>query len=84
MFRKVLVLIVLALATGAFAQEKESGIRYRKSKDIDFEALLIEGENKKADIAVVTGNLGEDDLGLLKLREDFKDFIANDAGEEVK
>ncbi|MFT6630176.1 MAG: hypothetical protein ACJAS4_000110 [Bacteriovoracaceae bacterium] len=59
-------------------------VRYKSGKRIDFESLLIEGEKKKADYSVVTGNIGEEDLGLLKLRDNFTDFMANDAKEEVQ
>jgi hypothetical protein len=44
---------------------------------------LIEGENKKPELSVVTGNLGERDLGLIKTRENFLDYMINDAGEEL-
>ncbi len=84
MKKALLVLMVLMISLSSFSQEEKKAIRYRKSGKIDFEALLIEGENKKAEVAVVTGNNGDKDLGLLKLREDFNDFMANDAGEEVK
>ncbi len=59
-------------------------VRYKSGKRIDFESLLIEGEKKKADYSVVTGNLGETDFGLLKLRENFHDFMANDISEDIK
>ncbi len=80
----ILVLLFSVFLLGAIADETKGAIRYRKSGKIDFEALLIEGENKKAEVSVVTGNNGAKDLGLLKLREDFNDFMANDAGEEIK
>ena len=70
--------------TNVLAQKSSKGVKYKKNKRIDFESLLIEGESKKPELSVVTGNLGEKDLGLLKLREDFKDMIANDAGEEIQ
>jgi hypothetical protein len=59
-------------------------VRYKSGKRIDFESLLIEGEKKKADYSVVTGNIGEEDLGLLKLRDNFTDQMANDAKEEIQ
>ena len=68
----------------AYAKDKKDGVRYEKRKKIDFESLLIEGENKRPELSVVTGNLGEDDLGLLKLRENFHDMMADDAGEEIQ
>ena len=62
----------------------KKNIHYKKGKRIDFESLLVEGENKKPEMSVVTGNIGKKDLGLLKLRTDFNDFMANDAGENIQ
>ena len=58
--------------------------KYREGKKIDFESLLIEGEKKKPDYSVVTGNMGEKDLGLLKYRENFIDTLSVDASLEVE
>lgn len=71
--------------TTSFAEENSAvKAKYSQGKKIDFEALLVEGENKNAELSVVTGNLGDKDLGLLRLREDFRDSIIDDAGEEIK
>ena len=59
-------------------------VRYSKSKKLDFESLLIEGQLKRPEISVVTGNSGGDDSGLLRLREDFSDQMAMEAGEEIR
>jgi hypothetical protein len=80
---KVLVSVLMLISLTALA-EVEKRPRYKSGKRIDFESLLIEGEKKKADYAVVTGNLGEDDFGLLKFREDFLDLMANDTQEEIE
>lgn len=81
---KLLIAVtILAVGLGASAAETKN-VKYREGKKIDFETLLIEGEGKKPELSVVTGNGGEKDLGLLKLRENFTDFIADDAGEEIK
>ncbi len=66
------------------ADQKTKNVRYKSGKHIDFQSLLIEGEKKKADYSVVTGNLGETDFGLLKLRENFHDFMALDHKEAIK
>lgn len=58
-------------------------IRYRKSKEINFEKLLIEGELKRKQISVVTGNAPDGTDGLLRLRENFLDRVAIDSGEEI-
>lgn len=81
---------LLALMISAFmfqnlwADTKVSKPRYKSGGRIDFESLLIEGEKRKADYSVVTGNLGEEDFGLIKLREDFLDLMALDSQEEVQ
>lgn len=80
---KVLTSFLLLLSISASA-EVEKRPRYKSGKRIDFESLLIEGEKKKADYAVVTGNLGEEDFGLLRFREDFLDLMANDTQEEIE
>ena len=82
--RTILALFMLISISAFSADEKASKTRYREGKKIDFESLLIEGQKKKADYSVVTGNLGESDFGLLKLREDFTDTMADDMGEEVQ
>jgi hypothetical protein len=74
---------IIAFIT-SFNVMSETKVKYKKSKKIDFESLLIEGENKKPDMSIVTGNIGEKDLGLLKLRENFVDYMSNDAGEIVR
>ena len=79
------IIACLTLLTAfAIKAEEAKKPRYREGKKIDFESLLIEGQKKKADYSVVTGNLGENDFGLLKLREDFTDTMADDIGEEVQ
>ena len=79
------VILIVTLLLFAFAV-KASGdkIKYRQGKKLDFEALLIEGENKRPEFSVVTGNEGEKDLGLLRLRENFNDLMAQDAGETIQ
>jgi hypothetical protein len=78
-----LILVLITFSVGTMAEVVKMP-RYKSGKRIDFESLLIEGEKKKADYAVVTGNLGEDDFGLLKFRENFLDLIAQDTQEEVE
>ncbi len=78
---KFILLMFIFGVSSLIAKEKP---KYREGKKIDFESLLIEGQKKKPDYAVVTGNLGEKDLGLLKLRPDFIDKMSDDIGEEVQ
>jgi hypothetical protein len=84
------IVFVGILASGAtFAEESasenvpEKGVRYKKGKDINFEELVIQGQLKRPEISVVTGNVNEGDDGLLRLRENFMDRIAEDVGEEI-
>lgn len=70
--------------TSVFAEEKSKKVKYKSQGRIDFESLLIEGERKKPEMAVVTGNIGEKDSGLLKFRKDFLDVMAQDFGESVE
>lgn len=80
MSRLLITLLLISSSLCVYSADKP---KYREGKRIDFEALLIEGELKKPVYSVVTGNLGEKDLGLLKLRPDFLDTMANTIGEEV-
>ncbi len=86
MFKNLVLLVSFMLLFSVIQAEKVNtkNVRYKNGKKIDFESLLVEGENKTPDFAVVTGNLNQQDLGLLKLREDFVDYMADDAGEEIK
>lgn len=83
MTKGLAILVISLFITSTYAQEGKKP-RYKKGKRIDFESLLIEGEKKKAQYSVVTGNLGEEDFGLLKLRDHFLDFIADDAKEAIE
>jgi len=63
---------------------KGKNVRYKSQGRVDFESLLIEGERKKPEMSVVTGNIGEKDSGLLKFRKDFLDVMADDFGEKIQ
>lgn len=86
MRKRLVPLFLFCLSSTVFAQNEKKGkkINYRASKRLDFQSLLIEGEKKKAQFSVVTGNLGETDFGLLRLRENFHDFMQDDIREEVQ
>lgn len=77
---------MLLLTGAAFAKDSKSkkGVKYKKSGKIDFESLLIQGEKKRAEILVVTGDANDDLGGLLRLRENFQDHQADDFGEEIR
>lgn len=63
---------------------KAANVKYKESGRIDFESLLIEGERKKPELSVVTGNIGEKDSGLMVYRSNFSDMMANDFGEVIE
>ncbi len=62
------------------ANAAEPKVQYREGKAVDFEQLLIQGELKRPEISVVTGDHEQSLDGLLRLRENFIDRIAQDAG----
>lgn len=70
-------------AAGA-SEAKQPHVRYRKAKDVNFEELLIQGQMKRGEISVVTGDAQDGTDGLLRLRENFLDRVAVDAGEDVQ
>lgn len=76
--------ILLACLAFADEQKDESKIKYKAGKEIDFEQLLIQGQLKRPEIAVVTGNADQGVDGLLRLREDFLDHISVAQGQELK
>lgn len=76
---KIVFIVLILLSFSSWSQEENKNL-----KDIQFESLLIQGEIKRPDIAIVTGDAGDNMDGLLRLREDFTDLMAQDAGEEIK
>ena len=58
-------------------------IKYKAGKDVNFEELLIQGQLKRPELSVVTGNTQPGSDGLLRLRENFIDRITTDVGEEL-
>lgn len=82
------ILVCLFVCFSSYSAEvkkdRKSKVKFKASSRIDFESLLIEGERKKPEMAVVTGNIGEKDSGLLKFRKDFTDVMADDLGESIE
>ena len=76
---KWISLVALLFSMPVSAQEEG-----RDLKNIQFESLLIQGQVQRPDISIVTGDGGSDLDGLLRLRNDFIDLMAMDAGEEIK
>ena len=75
---KWMSLLALCTCLSAFADDGKD------LKNIQFESLLIQGQVQRPDISIVTGDAGNDLDGLLRLRNDFVDLMAMDAGEEIK
>ena len=59
-------------------------VKYRSGKELRFDELLIQGQMKRAEMSVVTGDPSELSDGLLRLRDNFLDHAAVDLGEEVQ
>lgn len=85
---KWVLILSLGLGVSVWAVEEPTApkpnVRYRKAKDVNFEQLLVSGQLRNKEIAVVTGDAQDGTDGLLRLRENFLDRVAADAGEEVK
>jgi hypothetical protein len=84
---RAVLLILFSLAIPGFAAEAPSAqpnVKYRKGKDVNFEELLIQGQLRRGEIAVVTGDVQDGSDGLLRLRENFLDRVTSDAGEEIR
>lgn len=79
----ILGLVFIGLRAFAIEAETTSKVHYKAGKDVNFEELLIQGQLKRPEVSVVTGNVHEGDDGLLRLRENFLDRVATDAGEEA-
>ena len=75
-----------SVASAATASTPETGdsthIHYKSGKAVNFEELLIQGQLKRPEVSVVTGNVQEGADGLLRLRQNFLDRVSADAGEE--
>lgn len=83
-FAILLFLLVTPFSFAIKAEENNNNVKYKEAGRIDFESLLIEGERKKPELTVVTGNVGEKDGGLVIQRENFEDMMANDFGENIE
>jgi len=71
-------------AAPAAAGTPPAKVKYKAGKDVNFEELLIQGDLKRPELSIVTGNTQQGTDGLLRLRENFTDRITMDAGEELQ
>ena len=58
--------------------------KFRAPGSMSFDQQLVEGQIYRPDLSVVTGDRMEDSDGLLRLRQDFGDHAADEAGEVIK
>lgn len=78
---KFFLVVSMMLASGlAFTADTDG----KDVRQIQFESLLIQGQVQRPDISIVTGDAGGDLDGLLRLRQDFTDLMAADAGEAIQ
>lgn len=89
------LIVIVSLTTKAFAEEAATTVtetstktpaakvKYKASGAVNFEELLIQGELKRPEVSIITGNVQQGTDGLLRLRENFTDRITMDAGEEL-
>jgi hypothetical protein len=88
---KILIFILFTIgftqstsgATDSVPAAGEAKVRYKAGNDLNFEQLVIEGQLKRPEMSVVTGDIDENGNGLLRLRENFLDRMAEAAGEEA-
>ena len=81
----IMMIVVAGLTNIAFAEEQATGkVKYTAGKDVNFEELLIQGQLKRPEISVITGNVKQGADGLLRLRENFLDRVESDAGEGAR
>lgn len=79
---KKIRMITFTLLITTLGSEAWAEVRYQAGKDVNFEEMLIQGQLKRPEISVVTGNTKQGADGLLRLRENFLDRITSDSGEE--
>lgn len=77
---RYLWLSAVLLSSAAIAQVDQG----KDVRNIQFESLLIQGQIQRPDLSVITGNNADEGDGLLRLREDFTDLMAQDQGEVIQ
>jgi len=83
MIFRALVFGVMVVSQVHAAPQTEPNVKYKAGKELNFEQLVIEGQLKRPELSVVTGDSDENGNGLLRLRENFVDRMAEAAGEEA-
>ena len=77
--------LLCAAATFAFtfAVPAPALARYKAPREIDLDQAVVEGQLKRPELSVVTGDSDVDRNSLLRLRENFRDRLAADAGRRT-
>jgi len=86
MSRWILVSIITgfcALAVAAPFKEKAAKAAGVEKKNMSFEETLVEGQVYRPELSVVTGDTVLGGLGMLRLRDSFKDRELDDNGEAI-
>jgi len=79
LFRGVLMVLVLSATSTVFAKKVE----YRKTQDVNFDAVDVDGKGRSPDGAYLVQKRGIDFVPLYKVRKNFDDSIKESA-EYVK
>ena len=87
--RKLIAVAVLALSSGALAQDKdkaasgggEEKVRYSKTTTINFEDDTIEGDLTRPDGEYVDARKRVKHSNLIRIREEFKQKVMQSVGE---
>lgn len=85
---RIFILLSASLICGSLwaateGTAEDAPVKYKAGKDLNFEQLVIEGQLKRPELSVVTGDGDENGNGLLRLRENFVDRMAEAAGEDA-
>jgi len=76
-----------AVANAPEAATKTPGpqdrVHYKKSKKMDFSSQTVEGKLQRPETSLITASENLSSNGILRLRENFMDKYAADAGEVV-
>ena len=83
MTRFVWLTLLWVLSAPASEETPATRVKYKAGKEVNFEELLIQGQLKRPEISVVTGNTPQGSDGLLRLRTDFVDRSLAEIGEEM-
>jgi hypothetical protein len=75
--------LIFFLTLGSVSMAAEGEVKYKGAKDLSFEELLIEGQLKRPEMGVITGDEDQTGNGLLRLRENFNDRMTAEAGKEA-